>query len=282
MSRAAPQAASYTRAMMIRAIVLALALLLVADRGFAQNADSAEPLPAPGAAIPQYRVEVVIFAFLDVDASEERLSHGQQRAPLQGGIPVRREPLRFDDPTLLESLTDEPNALGNTLGNPLPAPLPPDDTVPAPSRFRLLRPDELQLTAQFQALRRLPAYRPLLHGGWVQQGLPEDQAQPFDLSMLGSLNPTGTINLHLSRFLHLKVNLSYQSNGRTLPAEPDGGAGELTELEVAPRFALVTERQARSGELHYFDHPAFGVLIKVTPLPAQTVPGVTPAPRPAA
>ena len=36
-------------------------------------------------------------------------------------------------------------------------------------------------------------------------------------------------------------------------------------------------RNARSNELHYFDHPAFGVLVRVTPLPAQDASGRRPA-----
>jgi hypothetical protein len=46
------------------------------------------------------------------------------------------------------------------------------------------------------------------------------------------------------------------------------------------RYHLNAERTTRSGELHYFDHPAFGVLIKVTPVkPEPSVAGGT---RPAA
>jgi hypothetical protein len=31
-------------------------------------------------------------------------------------------------------------------------------------------------------------------------------------------------------------------------------------------FRLDTSRRMRSGELHYLDHPVFGVLIKVIPI----------------
>ena len=51
----------------------------------------------------------------------------------------------------------------------------------------------------------------------------------------------------------------------------------LDELVLAPRYHLVAERNARSNELHYFDHPAFGVLVRVTPLPAQDASGRRPA-----
>ena len=56
---------------------------------------------------------------------------------------------------------------------------------------------------------------------------------------------------------------------------------ELSEFVLAPRYTLHADRQTRSGELHYFDHPAFGLLVLVTPLPPDAAPlaprGVEPA-----
>ena len=135
-------------------------------------------------------------------------------------------------------------------------------------RFRVLRPEELQLTSQYRVLARLPAYHPLVHGGWVQLGLPDSVTIPVDLGVLGVTNPAGTVRLSLTRFLHVKLDLTYidtQAAQRGLaPA-----SGDLTELPIAPRYRIDAERTTRSGELHYFDHPAFGVLIKVTPVKAQ-------------
>ena len=130
-------------------------------------------------------------------------------------------------------------------------------------------------------LERLQPYHPLVHGGWVQLGLPEDEALPIDLGVLGVSNPMGSVLLYVSRFLHVKIDMSYQD-----PAAPEpvavAGAGGLAELPIKPRYHLTAERSARSGELHYFDHPAFGVLLKITPVrpdPNATAAGST---RPAA
>jgi hypothetical protein len=118
-----------------------------------------------------------------------------------------------------------------------------------------------------------------VHAGWVQPGLPEDQAKPFDLTMLGVTNPRGYLRVYLSRFLHVSLDISYQDGAAPAArAEPIGN--ELREIALPPRYRLVTERQARSGELHYFDHPAFGVLVKITPVPTGN-PGST-GRRPAA
>jgi len=205
--------------------------------------------PAP----PQYQVEIIVFAHREFDAGEER-------------FPQELTPLRANQN---ESLLDVPLYV-----EPSP-PLIPDQAAPAPPdaapaedplAFRLLAPDQLQLNAEYRKLTNGGAYRTVLHAGWVQPGLPEDRAKPFDLSLLGVINPRGTVRVYLSRFLHVNLDISYQDGAAAGTATPEPAAGELREVTFAPRYRLVTERQTRSGELHYFDHPAFGVLVKVTPV----------------
>ena len=45
------------------------------------------------------------------------------------------------------------------------------------------------------------------------------------------------------------------------------------EIDLRPRYAINTDRRARSGELHYIDHPAFGVIVLVTPEPEKAEEG---------
>lgn len=242
--------------MMARFFSLVSTVTLVVVFGHAARGQAVPPAEP---ALPEYQVEVLVFAHREVDSTEERLEHGA-RAVLPPEPLLAREPPRFEE---LDSATLEPDSAS-------PGTVSPDDGASPAFRFRLLRPDELQLGAEYQTLRRLAAYAPLVHGGWVQPGLPEEQARPFDLSLLGVLNPRGTIRLHLGRFLHLKLDLAYRPDGGAVAAgaEPAVGASPLTELEMPLRYRLFAERQARSGELHYFDHPAFGVLVKITPVPA--------------
>ena len=261
------------------AVLAALAAVTASSRILAQD-----PLPAPPAAeaaagpvIPQYQVEIVLFGYRELDPSEERFGHRVTTLAAEEPV-VPLEPRVYDDSSF-EPLTDPP--AGANLGDA--AQLPGADGSLPMFHFRLLQPEELQLTREYEALSRIPAYLPLVHGGWVQQGLPEDQSRPFDLALLGVVNPSGSIRLHLSRFLHLTVDLTYQ-NGPLRPAQSADafGSRELTEVALAPRFTLTAERQARSGELHYFDHPAFGVLVKVTPLPPDAVPVLPRGAEPAA
>jgi hypothetical protein len=134
--------------------------------------------------------------------------------------------------------------------------------------YRILSAEELELTDTAARLERLDAYTPLVHGGWVQEGLPETEAIPFDLSLLGRFNPRGTIQLHVSRFLHVTVALKYQSDRP--PGELLRPVGRnLEEISFPPRYLLHTQRRTRSGEVHFFDHPAFGVLVLVRPAPEE-------------
>lgn len=141
-----------------------------------------------------------------------------------------------------------------------------------PFQLRFLSREELELTSAFARLENLDAYTVLAHGGWVQEGLSEENAQPFDLSLLGALNPVGTVQLHLSRFLHVTVALDYRGRPPrpATPIPPQYTTYTdvvLEEFSLPPRYELRTTRRARSGELHYFDHPAFGLLVIVRPAP---------------
>ena len=152
-----------------------------------------------------------------------------------------------------------------------------DGSEPAPatgragSTFRVLRADELELRGALQRLRRETDYTPLAHGGWIQATYPPEQAIPIDISLLGTVNPVGTVKLHLSRFLHVTVDLVYRAPPEPSPMQAAPVAdGVLRELTLPSRYSLRTQRRVRSGEVHYLDHPAIGLLVVVTPAPAET------------
>lgn len=209
---------------------------------------------------------------------------------LEPGDAGADDPFEFIDPfgTLAD---DEPGAI-DPAGEPAPEP-----------RVRFLRPDELTLGDADRVLSRLGAYRVLAHGGWIQDGLDEANAEPVNLSYLGTTNPRGTVTLYLGRFLHVALDLFYEvppPGGTAAPGPAPGslvpggsapgalGAGGispgaagpggrafagrgLSEVATPRWYELKAERNAiRSGELHYIDHPLLGVLVLVTPAPEET------------
>jgi len=244
------------------------AAALAAGALFAFGAAAQNPPPAPDSDAelpPQYEVEILVFAHRDFDPTEERFDqslNGLGSTPLDA---LREIPV-FDE----SSFGPQGN---NARQTPAPNEVPSLDPVAEALRVRPLRPEELTLGAVYSRLERTPAYEPLLHAGWVQPGLPEADAQPFDLATLGTLNPRGTVRVHLSRFLHVTLDLTLErpvaaSDAAAPVVEAPLGDG-LSEVTLAPRYRLKATRSARSGELHYFDHPAFGVLVRVTPLPTE-------------
>ena len=146
----------------------------------------------------------------------------------------------------------------------------PNDRLPKREEpwYRLLSAEELELTDAYDRLELVDAYTPLVHGGWVQEGLPVERAIPFDLALLGAFNPLGTITLHVQRFLHVTITLRYQSERAPGGLLRPAGVG-LEEVTFPARYDLNVQRRTRSGELHFFDHPAFGVLVLVRPRPKE-------------
>lgn len=211
--------------------------------------------------------------------------------PLVG--PIAPEPLVAEQPVDDALVEDEPAEPAATEAAPRYADeldrefayIADGDSTARTFRYRVLRSDELRLANSYARLGRLAGYEPLLHAGWSQEGLGESEVAPLPLSLLGAANPAGTIQLHLQRFLHLTLDLDYRHAPRRRPGSPPPGAvpsvpssgsavpvapaapGGLREIELAPRYYIDENRRTRSGDLNYFDHPAFGVLVIVTPAP---------------
>lgn len=126
-----------------------------------------------------------------------------------------------------------------------------------PGAFRLVGSSGFSLRGVYTRLDRSGQFRPLGHMAWHQPGYSRRNARPahvvvyssgIDSSGRRGLVPIvdGTVSLSRGRFLHTEVDLLYQ---------PDGEA-----------YRLKVSRKMRSNELHYIDHPLFGVLIRVSPI----------------
>jgi hypothetical protein len=158
---------------------------------------------------------------------------------------------------------------------------------PGPYAFRILERADYKLQKAWRRIRNARALRPLLHLAWNQPGSSQRGSQwtqlyipPAELkgrsattsllqppSTSGSLQRPltsgmfqepivaaplpvldGILRVYRSRYLHVDVDLVYHRS------------------EVDTPFRFQTSRRMRSGELHYLDHPLFGLLILVTPL----------------
>ncbi len=187
-----------------------------------------------------------------------------------------------------EPFTDLLAAPAGEQSEPLP-PAEPD------SPYRQLEPVELKLERLYNRLTVSTEYEALLHFGWRQPANPDRPAQGVrvhsPLETIPAPPPStlfidttatrapapraktidGVISLQRSRFLHLNVDL--------LLSEPAAASVEAGLFSIFSRresrpasWRLQAQRRIRVNEVHYFDHPVFGVLIQVTPHTPPSVP----------
>jgi hypothetical protein len=162
-------------------------------------------------------------------------------------------------------------------------------------------PTQLALSTQAAALTRHGVGRILAHGAWLQPVPARDYPQPILIQSNEAIADRwrieGTLAITLGRYLHVAAKLWYQPDPSpiqvALPSGSPGGWFSLTDdtSQHAPVLAgipfdfddavdpelpyqvLSELRRMRSGELHYLDHPSFGMLIRVDPVepPAELV-----------
>jgi hypothetical protein len=139
-------------------------------------------------------------------------------------------------------------------------PLPEAEPIP----LTWLGKDTHRLSAQRNALRVSAQYRPLAHVAWRQPVLDRRQAKsiqlPVDENTAAASYVDGSVRVAVERYLHLYLDLQLH----TLDSYNDP---DLLEFET-PEFRLKEHRRMRSKEVHYFDHPRFGVIALITPYEA--------------
>ena len=227
-----------------------LLLLATAGAAFAQDTDAEETV----AEIRRYTVEMIIFSYA------QNVSAGSEI--FVPDAPPLVDPLLLDTDMSLRSV---PEFVEETLAEV--------ELKIEPRKYELvmLAEDDFQLVDEYQRLRRLDAYKPLLHFGWTQPTYPEEdtQARPLSSFVTPPEGLEGEISLYLSRYLHLAVNLqldapaSEQSSQLTTRRDGYMAYGE-DEVTYPVRYRIDEDRIFRNGELRYYDHPKFGVLAKIS------------------
>ncbi len=288
----------------LNALGIVLAILAGTFKmAWAQDLESSDQDFTTTEQLPRFQVEIIAFSYNEFDSDEEQFSqiHNSRLIKFQSIRPTTIvEEISNISKHILSMLPTLPTHSDRILDpiDPLfydniidpfdehsPQNLSPEYLIAVEENFELfdsldlttekkelasnthqaliLDQDSLELSSAVARLNRLNAYTVLAHGGWIQEGLSEEEATPIEIWILDSLNPMGTIKLHLSRFLHLTVALDFYAE----EAAPRKIGGSLEHITLIPAHEIRATRRARSGELHYFDHPAFGLLVSVKPAP---------------
>ncbi len=190
-----------------------------------------------------------------------------------------------------------------------------------PSRFLpIVANDDKDLSFAAERIRLAGRHSLLLHKTWLQKIYNEDMAK--DIAILageernGYYEVSGSIRLHLGRYLHINTNLwrilfADENTEQTIDEGEDRPAIELplireealpvladdialqqptinshtldteelyvqdVEKSQQPAISLIAtlqqKRRMRSREVHYIDHPLFGLLIELRPYQPETL-----------
>jgi len=263
-------------------IITGLLLLLLTTVAMAEPTDE----------LPWYEVEIIIFKNLNssyadseywpetsaIDATQNSIELVAYTAPvtLGPGTPVETGPVT---PPVSASAADE-------------------------RPYQILDSESYQLNALKLQMSRHSQYRVLSHVAWRQPVIergkaiaihlhsdmntpqPEfvDESLSIDsnnidsqfVSPLANTDNTdtsedaelfdGTLTIGISRYLHADINLYFtESDDVEVVTEAATVNFSGTADSVPSVYVLNESRRMRSKKLHYFDHPAYGVMLLITP-----------------
>ena len=116
-----------------------------------------------------------------------------------------------------------------------------------------------QLSMASEVLTAHNDYEILMHKKWVQNA--EAKSASKLLQTLSDTQPDtgldGSVRFYVSRFFHLDVDIGLRESDSVFPMSGDGD--EMT----AQVYRIIEDRRIKTGDINYFDHPKFGVLVQV-------------------
>jgi hypothetical protein len=137
--------------------------------------------------------------------------------------------------------------------------------------FRLQSQSSHMLTREAARIRTNPAFEVVWHGAWQQPVPPRNEPLPI-LFQAGPrigdrFTYEGTLAVTLGRFLHLHASLWRESHENGVLPHGSFDTGLAPQRAAAGRYEHLDEqRRMRSTELHYIDHPRFGLLVRIDPV----------------
>ncbi len=154
----------------------------------------------------------------------------------------------------------------------------------------------LKLEGVQRVLKLSSEYRPLMHIAWQQPALsartaraihlqkyeeiiemadeePESieslidgSGQSSEFYQVPELIFDGTLKIRSSKFLHVDVDFAYFPKSLASATENQSADNSLFVAQQADYVRLRESRKIRLNEINYFDHPLFGVILRVSRL----------------
>lgn len=114
-----------------------------------------------------------------------------------------------------------------------------------------------KLAGSTAQLKKYGQYRVLSHQRWIQPMDAKGGVKARRIGAGGELD--GLVKVYMSRYLHADVHLVFKD-------EQWGGGLFGGERGGARYYRIDEQRRVKSQEVHYYDHPRFGVLLRVSAL----------------
>lgn len=140
--------------------------------------------------------------------------------------------------------------------------------------FKLLPAGLYKLGGVYNELKFSRNYRPLLHMAWQQPALNQFHARNVRIRKIENDGQTdtaepmikidGIIRIRSAQFLHADVDLFYFVDPLSESFIQAGSSGALSGTVQVEFSELKETRKMKLNELHYFDNPAFGLLLWVS------------------
>ncbi|WP_051640697.1 CsiV family protein [Thiomicrorhabdus sp. Milos-T2] len=112
-------------------------------------------------------------------------------------------------------------------------------------------------------------YRVIFHQAWSQLAYANKKAPTvlIENDQKRGANLIGTVRLYKTRFAHVDFDLELERRipSKILEKFAQNQGISAGEAPTHWRFNIKESRKIKPGELHYIDHPLFGVLVKITP-----------------
>jgi hypothetical protein len=134
--------------------------------------------------------------------------------------------------------------------------------------------DDSPINPLVERLRADPRYKVLYHNRWLQDAAARSSTAPARITnapITDSLYPPspaeqldGFVRLHRARFLQVEADLAFRPAESTAPLPTSQPGMPATGVPLHPAYVLHEKRRVKFDEIHYIDHPKFGMLIMVS------------------
>ncbi len=142
---------------------------------------------------------------------------------------------------------------------------------------------DLAMQDYVKAINRQSHLRPVLHRRWRAPVPARDAPQPIYIASTvdeqapatrpGFAKIEGHVSVTVGRFLHFAPTLWYHADNLGFAPIALPALQALPRPQPARYFEMAQSRRMRSEELHYLDHPKFGIVVRIDPvtIPAELI-----------